>query len=160
MEVKLIRAGLNDAERLWKMQTESFAETYKRYHDRETNPAAEPQEKTAARLSQPYTYYYFILADGAVAGAVRIIDTKEKNKPKRISPIFIMPPYRNKGIAQKAIIEAERIHGKFGWELYAILQEAGSCHLYEKMGYRKTEEQKTVSDEMTLVLYKKDRTEQ
>lgn len=48
---------------------------------------------------------------------------------------FFMPPYRNKGIAQKTILEVERIHD---WELVTILQEAGNCHLYEKMGYHRT----------------------
>ena len=29
MEIELIRAGVNDAERLWKMQVEAFAEMYR-----------------------------------------------------------------------------------------------------------------------------------
>ena len=45
MEIKLIRAGVNDAERLWKMQVEAFAEMYRKYCDDETSPAAEPLEK-------------------------------------------------------------------------------------------------------------------
>lgn len=42
MDIKLIRAGENDAERLWKMQVEAFSELYEKYRDGETNPAAEP----------------------------------------------------------------------------------------------------------------------
>ena len=157
MDVKLIRADVRDAERLWRMQVEAFSEMYERYQDTETSPAAEPVEKMIERLKQPFTYYYYIQADDAVVGAVRVIDMKDPDRAKKIAPIFIMPPFRNRGIAQKALLEAERIHGSVGWELDTILQEAGNCHLYEKMGYRRTGKTKAINDKMTLVFYKKDR---
>lgn len=156
MEIKLIRADVKDAERLWEMQVEAFTETYNRYQDTETSPAAEPADRMIARLKQPFTYYYYIQADGAVAGAVRVVDRKEPGTPKRISPIFILPPYRDRGIAQKAMMEAERLHGHFNWELDTILQEKGNCHLYEKMGYHRTGKTTVINDRMTLVFYKKD----
>ena len=157
MDVKLIRADVRDAERLWRMQVEAFWELYERYQDTATSPAAEPAERVAERLKQPFTYYYYIQADDAVVGAVRVIDTKDPDRSKKISPIFIMPPFRNRGIGQKALLEAERIHGSAGWELDTILQEAGNCHLYEKMGYRRAGKMKAINDKMTLVFYKKDR---
>ena len=156
MEIKLIRAELSDAERLWKMQVEAFAEMYSKYRDSETSPAAEPLEKTAARLRQPFTYFYFIHADGEIAGAIRVIDSGKPGKPKRISPVFVMPALRNRGIAQAAIREAERLHGGSGWELDTVLQEAGNCHLYEKLGYRQTGETREINENMTIVYYKKD----
>ncbi len=156
MDVKLIRAEMKDAERLWKMQIEAFQDMYLRYGDTETNPACEPIERVIERFKQASTYYYFILSDSAVAGAIRVVDPKEDNTPKRISPIFVMPPFRNRGIAQRAILEAENLHGNTNWELGTILQEEGNCHLYEKMGYRKTGKTKVVNDKMTLVFYQKD----
>lgn len=156
MEIKLIRAGVKDAERLWKMQVEAFTEIYNRYQDTETSPATEPVSKTVDRLKQPFTYYYYIQDGDTTVGAVKVIDTGQPGKAKRISPIFIMPPYRNRGIAQRAIWEIERLHGGTGWELDTILQEKGNCHLYEKMGYRQTGETKVINDRMTLVFYKKD----
>lgn len=156
MEVKLIRADVRDAERLWRMQVEAFAEMYERYQDTETSPATEPAERMVERLKQPFTYYYYIQADSVIVGAVRVIDMKDPDRSKRISPIFVMPPFRNKGIAQKALLEAERIHGSTDWELDTILQEAGNCHLYEKMGYRRTGKTTAINDKMTLVFYKKD----
>ena len=53
---------------------------------------------------------------------------------KRISPVFVMPEYRNRGLAQKAIKLAEEKHGCSDWELDTILEEKGNCYLYEKMG--------------------------
>jgi len=155
MNIELIRAGVEDAKRLLKMQVEAFTELYNKYQDTETSPATEPIDKIIMRLGQPFTYYYYIQADNDIVGAIRVVDKKEDGKAKRISPIFVMTNYRNKGIAQKAIIEAEKIHGASHWELDTILQEEGNCHLYEKMGYHQTGEIKVINDKMTLVFYTK-----
>lgn len=106
------------------------------------------------RLRQPFTYFYFIIANGKKVGAIRVID-KMNGENKRISPIFVMSEYRNNGYAQQAIIQVEKIHGLYNWELDTILQEKANCHLYEKMGYCKTDNVKQVNDKLTLILYKK-----
>ena len=155
MNLKLTRADVKDAEHLWEMQVEAFMELYHKYQDTETSPATEPLDKTIMRLNQPFTYYYYIHADNDIVGAIRVVDEKVDGKTKRISPIFVMPQYRNKGIAQRAILEAEKIHGASHWELDTILQEEGNCHLYEKMGYRQTGQTKVINDKMTLVFYLK-----
>lgn len=152
--MELIRASVKDAETIWKMQIEAFAEMLVRYQDYEISPGAEPFEKVEARLLQPFTYFYFIVAEGNTVGAVRVVDMKDGSR-KRISPLFIMPQYRNRGYAQAAMMEAERLHGADNWKLDTILQEAGNCYLYEKMGYRKTGKTEKVNDKMTLVYYEK-----
>lgn len=156
MNLELIRVGVEDARHLWEMQVEAFMDLYNRYQDTETSPATEPVEKVIMRLEQPFTYYYYIKVDNDIVGAIRVIDFKEDGKVKKISPIFVMSHYRNKGIAQKAILEAERIHGASPWELDTILQEKGNCHLYEKMGYHQTGQTKVLNDKMTLVFYRKE----
>lgn len=155
MEVSLKRICCEAAEKLWKMQTTAFRELYDKYQDTETNPAAEPIDKIMVRLNQPFTYYYFILADNVAVGAVRVVDKHEYGRAKRISPIFVMPEYRNRGLAQKAIKLAEEKHGYSDWELETILEEKGNCYLYEKMGYSQTGEFKPINEKMTLVSYKK-----
>ncbi len=67
-----------------------------------------------------------------------------------------MPKYRNKGYAQQAIAEAERIHGEQHWKLDTILQERGNCYLYEKLGYHQTGKTEQINDRMTIVFYEKD----
>ena len=127
-----------------------------KYQDIETSPAAEPIEKVLMRLQQSFTYFYFIECNGVVVGAIRIVVKKENGKAKRISPIFIMEPYRNCGLAQQAIEEAERIHGSDNWELDTILEEEGNCYFYEKMGYRKTGKTEKINERMTIVFYRKE----
>ena len=155
MELILKRATCEDAELIWKMQIEAFSDLYEKYQDTDTSPATEPLEKILSRLRQCFTYYYIIEVDKNIVGALRVVDKKEKGSAKRISPIFILKKYRNMGIAQAAIIEAERIHGNDNWELDTILSEKGNCYLYEKMGFKSTGKTETVNDKMTLVFYQK-----
>lgn len=154
--MKLVRANIQDAENIWKMQIAAFSDLYAKYQDPETSPATETLEKTIMRLEQSYTYFYYIVVDDAIVGAMRVIDDKEEGKYKFLSPIFIMKEFRGRGYAQKAIQLAEEIHGSSGWTLDTILQEKGNCYLYEKMGYYQTGETRVINERMTLVFYKKD----
>ncbi|MBR4510148.1 MAG: GNAT family N-acetyltransferase [Ruminococcus sp.] len=152
--MELIRIKNNDAEELWKMQVAAFAELLERYQDHDTNPANETLERVKIRLDQPSTYYYFIINDGVKVGAIRVVDMHDGSR-KRISPLFIMKEYRGKGLAQAAIRAVEEIHGGSHWQLDTILQEAGNCHLYEKMGYRRTGKTEVINERMTIIDYEK-----
>ncbi len=156
MDIKLIAANLEDLNTILQMQKEAFSELYAKYQDTETSPATEKYENILFRFNQPETTYYFIMADNAKVGVIRIVDCKDGVTRKRISPIFIMPEYRNQGYAQQAIKEAERIHGKQNWKLDTILQEKGNCYLYEKLGYHQTGKTEQINDKMTIVFYEKD----
>lgn len=154
MEVTLVRASIEDAEPIWKMQLVAFAALLEKYQDFDTNPGNEPLEKVQWRFSFPATYFYFIQVDGKDAGAIRVVDHHDTT-PKKISPLFVLPEFRGMGVAQAAIRAAEAIHGSANWSLGTILQEEGNCHLYEKMGYRQTGATKVINDKMTLVFYEK-----
>ena len=155
MKIELIRARLKDAKEIWEMQIKSFKKLLDKYQDFETNPANEFISNIEMRLKQNFTFFYFICIDNKKVGAIRIIDHKEENKNKRISPIFILPKYRNKGIAQSVIKICEEIHGNNNWELSTILQEKGNCYLYEKLGYHSTGKTQVINDSLTLIFYEK-----
>lgn len=155
MKINLIKATVNDAELIWKMQIKAFAELLNKYQDMDTNPGNEPIKKVLWRLQQDSTYFYLIETENKYVGAIRVVDKKDGITAKRISPLFVLPEYQNKGIAQRAIIEAEKIHSNTNWELDTILQEKGNCYLYEKMGYNATYKTKQINDKLTLVFYKK-----
>ncbi len=156
MDIKLIEAEYKDLDTILKMQIEAFSELYAKYQDTETSPAKEKYEDILYRFNQPETTYYFIMADNIKVGVIRVVDCKDGITRKRISPIFVMPEYRNMGYAQQAIKEAERIHGKQHWKLDTILQEKGNLHLYEKLGYHQTGKTEQINDKMTIVYYEKD----
>ena len=67
-----------------------------------------------------------------------------------------MSEFRNRGYAQQAIREAERLHGTQHWRLDTILQEKGNLHLYEKMGYHQTGQIERINERMDIVFYEKD----
>lgn len=155
-KIELLKADFDDLQTIWEMQMEAFADLYEKYRDTETSPATEKIDKIVWRFNQPETTYYFITADGEIVGVIRVIDCRDGKTRKRISPIFIMPEHRNKGYAQQAITEAERLHGASHWQLDTILQEQGNCYLYEKLGYHKTGKTEVINDKMTIIFYEKD----
>ena len=155
MKIELIRASLKDAKEIWKMQVKSFKNLLDKYQDFETNPASETILNVEMRLKQNFPFFYFIFIDNKKVGAIRVVDYKEKNKNKRISPLFILPEYRNKGIAQSVIKICEEIHGNINWELSTILEEKGNCYLYEKLGYHPTGKTQVINDRLTLIFYHK-----
>lgn len=155
MEVTLSRAKIGDAKELHAMQVEAFRDLLEKYQDFETSPANEGVEKVEERLRQDFTFYYFICIGQQKVGAIRIIDKKENGKNKRISPIFVLPEFQGKGIAQRAIRLCEKMHGNGNWELDTILQEPKNCYLYEKMGYRQTGKTTVINERLTLTFYEK-----
>ena len=153
--VQLLRAEEKDAELIRSMQQEAFAALLDRYRDYDMSPATETPEKIRWKITHPGSFYYFILAHGQTVGGIRVVDAGDGSR-KRISPLYILPSHRGKGSAQAAMAEAERIHGASHWQLDTILQEAGNCYLYEKMGYHRTGHQTVIKDNMTIVDYEKD----
>lgn len=152
MSIKLVRIGVNDAEKLWTMQVQVFQKLLDKYQDLETNPANETKEKIKTKLLQKQTFFYYIYEGNDIVGAIRVIDKKDGSR-KRVAPVFIMEKFRNKGLAQKAFCEIERIHGKDNWELDTIFQEKGNCYLYEKLGYIRIGEIDRINDRMDIVHY-------
>ena len=154
MSVILQKANREDMRELWQMQVDAFKGLLAKYHDHDMSPAAESYERILQKFDFMGTTYFFIVAEGKRVGGIRIIDKKDGSR-KRISPIWIMPEFRNLGFAQQAILEAERIYGEDNWSLDTILQEKGNLHLYEKLGYHQTGKIEKISDIMDIVYYEK-----
>ena len=136
------------------MQVKAFMPLLEKYQDYDTNPANESLEKIITKFNQSFTDYYLIKHFDVIIGGIRVV--KKGNKTFRVSPIFILPEHQGKGLAQEVFTQIEQIYNDAkSWELDTILQEAGNCYLYEKLGYKRTGETKIINDEMTIVFYKK-----
>lgn len=154
MGVSLCKANLEDAMIIHEMQVNSFMPLLEKYQDYDTNPANEPLEKIITRLNQSFTDYYLIKYFEDTVGGIRIV--KLENKSYRVSPIFILPEYQGKGIAQKVFERIEQLYPDADlWKLDTIMQEEGLCYLYEKLGYEKTGETKKINNNITIVFYEK-----
>ena len=152
--MSLVRANVNDCEKIWSLQIEAFADLLAKYQDFETSPGNESKESIKSKLMDEFTFFYFIYHEDDIAGAVRVVDRKNGNR-KRIAPIFIMKKYRNRGLAQKTFEEIEKLHGSNDWMLDTILQEEGNCYLYEKLGYKRTGKIENINERMDIVYYEK-----
>ena len=154
MDISLSKSSLSDAIIIHEMQVVSFMPLLDKYKDYDTSPANEPLERIKDRMNQSFTEYFVIKCSNVPVGAIRIV--KKDNKIYRVSPIFILPEYQGKGIAQKVfeIIE-EKYNDARMWELDTILQEEGNCYLYEKLGYKKTGKVVEINDKMSIVFYEK-----
>ncbi|WP_337100087.1 GNAT family N-acetyltransferase [Paenibacillus sp. YIM B09110] len=154
MDITLFKSGLNEASAIHEMQIKAFKPLLNKYQDYDTSPANESLERIIDRLKQSFADYYIIKSSNLSVGAIRIV--RKENQTYRVSPIFILPDYQGKGIAQKvfSIIE-ETYNDARLWELDTFVQEQGNCYLYEKLGYQKTGELKQINDKMTIVFYEK-----
>lgn len=152
--IELKKAGPQDCGQIHAMQVEAFAELLEKYHDTATDPAAESLEKVKARMAQDTTDYYLILTAGALIGAARVQRLPED--VCRISPIFILPAFQGRGYAQEAMGALETLYPQAkAWRLDTIGEEAKLCHLYEKLGYRRTGREEVLQPGMTIVYYEK-----
>ena len=129
MDIKLIKATINDAEEIHQMQKKTFKELLDKYQDYDTNPGNESIDIVVRKINHEESDYYIIKSKNISVGAIRIVRLKDENKCK-VAPIFILPEYQKKGIAQKVFeIVEEMYEPEKGWILNTILQEKGNCYL-------------------------------
>ena len=155
MKIALVKATESDIKEIWEMQVEAFKSLLKKYQDYDMSPATESYENVLNKYKQTWTSYYFITRNNEKVGVIRVID-KEDGSRKRIAPIWIMPAYRNQGLAQLAMRKVETIYGSNHWQLDTILQEQANIYLYEKLGYKRTGEIENIKDGMDIVYFHKD----
>ncbi|MBQ2952373.1 MAG: GNAT family N-acetyltransferase [Clostridia bacterium] len=155
-EVRLVRAGISDAETLHRMKHTAFWPLYQRYHDDATSPALELLSKVKAQLEHPATDWYILRRGDSDVGGMRIVrERTEDGLPCcRISPLFVLPEYQGQGLAQAAITAAFSLYPEAAqWRLSTILQEHGNCRLYEKLCFRRTMTEPTAYPGMDIVWY-------
>lgn len=154
MQIQLQKASFTDAKELHSMQVVCFRPLLDKYGDVATNPAAEPLERIQNRLQQSETDYYFICLNSQKIGAIRVVRLPEDTC--RISPMFLLPEFQGKGLAQQTLSAIEEIYPQaVRWTLDTIKEEEKLCHLYEKMGYRTTGREEIIQQNMTIVFYEK-----
>ena len=152
--MKLVRANVNDCEKYMENANRSFFRFVRKISRLWNKSWNEAKERIEAKLSQEFTYFYYIFDGDNLVGAIRVVDKKDGSR-KRVAPVFVMKEFRNKGLAQKAFEEVEKIHGHDNWKLDTILQEEGNCYLYEKLGYKRTGLVENINDKMDIVYYEK-----
>lgn len=138
---------------VYKIQQAAYKPLFEKYQDAETNPYMETKEQLLMKYTREGTQGYIFIEDDITVGAVRIIVRDEFSK---VSALAVLPEYQDRGIAQSALKQIEKIHDDCKcWILDTLLQEKGNCHLYEKLGYLRVGKPRKINDRLTLVDYKK-----
>jgi GNAT superfamily N-acetyltransferase len=154
LNIRLEKATNIDAQAIFDIQVKAFKPLLEKYKDYQTNPANETVERVITRINNPNGGFYKIIVENNLVGA--ICARWKENFQFWISPMFILPAYQGKGIAQKVLGLVEEMYPQAGsWELATILEEERNCYLYEKMGYTKTGTQRKLNENTTLIFYKK-----
>ncbi len=153
IEIREFRSGYIDS--VYEIQREAYKPLYEKYQDDETNPYKESKDAVLGKYLREGTYGYIIEKDGVPVGAVRII-TYSENHSAKISALCVLPRYQGQGIAQAALTRIEKLHITVNrWFLDTLSEEAGCCHMYEKLGYTRTGRTEKINDKLTLVFYEK-----
>lgn len=152
--MRVIKFSKENIDDVFRIQQAAYKPLFEKYQDTETNPFMETKEDILIKYTKSGTQGYIFVEDDIVVGAVRIIMHNEFCK---VSALAVLPECQNRGIAQTALKEIEKIYRDCKcWILDTILQEKGNCHLYEKLGYVRIGEPKKVNDRLTLMDYKKE----
>ena len=155
MKIEIIRFKESDIDTVYAIQQMAYKPLYEKYHDDGSNPYMESKETVFRKYMRAGTTGYLFVLDGTAVGAVRI-NIDDADKSGRVSALGVLPQYQGRGIAQEALLEIERMHPEVErWFLDTIQEEAGNCHLYEKIGYKKTGRAEVINERMTLVFYEK-----
>ena len=155
MELLFEKLTRDDSEKIHELQVISFKALLDKYQDYETNPGAETLERIKQRFDYLQVDHYFSKLHGEIIGYIRI--AKQNEATYSLSQMFILPNHQGKGYAQQTILQAELLYPQAkNWSLDTIKQESKLCHLYEKMGYRQTGEEKQIQEGMDIVFYRKE----
>ena len=153
MEIKEFKTS--DIDTVFAIQQAAYKPLYEKYHDDNSNPYMESKATVLQKYTRTGTNGYIFLKNGVVVGTVRI-NIYPESKSGRVSALGVAPQYQGQGIAQQALLKIEEMHSDIErWFLDTILQEVGNCHLYEKIGYKRTGEFEKINEKMTLVVYEK-----
>lgn len=150
--LEIVKITPEKAEVVWRIQQAAFLPLLEKYQDYDLSPAMESVERVRGKMEFPGMDTYLFLLDGVPVGSVRTI---ARDGARKISALCVLPEHQGKGIAQAAMRRLEEIYSEKKWFLDTIKQEAGNCHLYEKIGYQRVGGEEIVNERMTLVAYEK-----
>ena len=114
-------------------QSRALIERYEDFADVDREEVfAWMERKTRKRLNE----YRRIVCGGETAGWLRVCDEGAR---RELDDLYVLPPFQNRGIGtatlQKAIRESEK-----PVFLYVFTQNTGAVRLYERLGFRVTEQ--------------------
>ncbi len=139
------------------LQKKIFLPIYLKYFDKH-NPIFESRKIMQYRLRNKNTKAYYVVYEEKKESfkTVGYVILRFNNNIATIGRIGILNKYQNKGIGTLVIEELEKRFSNYKiWQLDTIKEEKRNCHLYEKLGYIPTGEERKINKRMTILNYEK-----
>lgn len=139
------------------LQKKIFLPIYLKYFDKH-NPIFESRKIMQYRLRNKNTKAYYVVYEEKQESfkTVGYVILRFNNNIATIGRIGILIKYQNKGIGTLVIEELEKRFSNYKiWQLDTIKEEERNCHLYEKLGYIPTGEERKINKRMTIMNYEK-----
>lgn len=148
MKTELIRCQIEDVEILLNLAAQTFSDTFAAMNTPETMAAylteAFTREKFLDELSDPHSQFYFLLADGNLAGYIKMNDTDAQSdlqdaQALEIERIYVLRDFQGQGLGSVMIEFALQIAcdmGKSSVWLGVWQKNLSAIAFYQKMGFK------------------------
>lgn len=153
--IELIKANINNANKVLDIQKQCFSEYLEKYHDDNVNPSNESLEHLNKIIMNNAWDIYIIKYNDKNIGIIKV--KKDNEYTYKIDDFGILPKFRDKSIGTKVFLKIEELYNNPKiWILSTILQESRCIHFYEKLGFKRTSDREPtiVNEHMTIVGYK------
>lgn len=154
MKISLRKAELKDCNTIEELQKLSYAPMIKKYQRAEICIGCQSFDEVKSKLTLRH-HNYLIIEYGFVPVGLIHLEDHESEHVKQLHTICVLPSYRGKGIAQRALdLLEEQWIAPFSEEgmlaIDAIKEEPVAAYLTEKRGFSAVSEE-SIDDTMTKV---------
>ncbi len=148
MKTELIRCQIEDVETLLNLAAHTYSDTFAAMNTPETMAAylaeAFTREKFLDELSHPHSQFYFLLADGNLAGYLKLNDTEAQTDLQdplalEIERIYVHRDFQGQGLGRVLIefaVQKAREMGKISVWLGVWQKNLSAIAFYQKMGFK------------------------
>ncbi len=148
--MKIEKAIIEDLPEILKLQKMAFREEAELYNDFTIEPLTQTVE--GIRVEFKKKIFLKAVIDGKIVGSVR---SNIDGDTCFINKLIVHTAYRNRGIGSKLMNKIEKINKNAQlFSLYTGHKSKRNIYLYEKLGYVKTNEMKSIDSVHLVTMYK------
>ena len=135
-KINIVQAEIQDAPEILELQYQAFQSEATLYN----NYNIEPLKQTLASIEADFEDHTFLKAihNKKIIGSIKL---KAENNSCWVGRLIVSPVYQRQGLGRKLLMKAEKnFPGIDTYILFTGSKSTQNIHLYESMGYHKTEE--------------------
>lgn len=141
--IEMLRAELQDAQKLLEVQRESFAIYAERYGDFESNPYYMDLHRMKFNINYRFGQYYKLIDKDTeeIIGGLFCFELDEKETMK-IAQFYFLEPYQHLGYGSDVLKKLFTIHPQVKkWYVDTIMQEEYNVEFYKHLGFEIIDEE-------------------